>query len=901
MPLEEYRAKRRFDRTPEPGAAEAETAADAELSFVVQKHDASRLHYDFRLELDGVLESWAVPKGPSLAPRDRRLAVRVEAHPLAYADFEGVIPEGQYGGGPVIVWDRGRWLPEGGVEGAREGLEAGKLHFELEGEKLHGGWILVRMGGGKGKDGDDWLLFKRDDEAARPGAGASLVEERAESVISGRTVEEVAAAPERVWRSNREERPARRPSLDPSRVSKARRAVPPEDLEPQLATLAAEVPRGDRWLHEIKLDGYRAFCRIEGRPEAGGAERRLRFLTRRGKDWTRKLGPLVAEAARLPVESAVLDGEVVALLEDGRSDYGALQDVLARGAAERLHYQAFDLLHLDGWDLTRAPLEERKALLRELLEDAAEGGRVGGGGGRIRYADHVEGRGEDFLRQACRFALEGVISKRRDRPYRPGRGKDWIKTKCLERQEFVVGGFTEPSGSRSGLGALLLGVHDEGGRLRYSGRVGTGFTGAELRQLRRSLEPLERPEPAFADPPRGAQARGVHWVEPELVAEVEFTEWTRDGVLRHPSFRGLREDKDPADVVRERPVNVEDGDTLKRPSSVSAGAGGANRQKRPTSASAGAGGGEERTMTKARAKGGPITVEGVRLTSPDKLLYPETGVTKRELAEYYRKVADWILPHLRGRPLTLVRCPEGWEGECFYQKHVDRHFPEAVGRVAIEEGEGGTETYAVADGLPSLVALVQMGVLELHAWGSRHDRLERPDRLTFDLDPGPGVPWIRVVEAAFVVREALDELGLASFVKTTGGKGLHVVVPLERTAGWDEAKAFSRALVERVARREPRRYTTNASKAERGGKIYLDYLRNSRGATAVAPYSPRARSGAPVSTPVRWDELSPALKSDRYTVKSIPRRLAALSEDPWAALAKTRQRITVKMTRDLAR
>ncbi|HUP42148.1 MAG TPA: non-homologous end-joining DNA ligase, partial [Thermoanaerobaculia bacterium] len=565
MPLEEYRARRRFDRTPEPGPEEAADAGGSKLSYVVQKHDASRLHYDFRLELDGVLESWAVPKGPSLDPADRRLAVRVEAHPLAYAAFEGVIPAGQYGGGPVIVWDRGRWLPEGGIEGARRGLEQGKLGFALEGEKLGGGWSLIRMGarsgGGEG-DGRDWLLFKRDDEAARPGEGERLVEERPESVVSGRPLEEVAAAPDRVWRSASAKRPRRRDARR-APLAKARRAPLPGELEPQLATLTAEVPRGERWLHEIKHDGYRALCRIE----TAGDERRVRFLTRRGTDWTRKLGALVTEAATLPLEEAVLDGEVVALGEDGRSDFGALQDALAKGEAGRLHYQVFDLLHLDGWDLTAAPLEERKALLRELLEkrNAASGQ---GAGGRIRFSDHVEGQGEAFLRQACRFALEGVISKRRDRPYRPGRGKDWIKTKCLNRQELVVGGFTEPSGSRTDLGALLLGVYDEQGRLRYAGRVGTGFTAASLRDLKRRLVPLERPKPPFVDPPRGARARGVHWVEPELVAEIEFTEWTRDGVLRHPSFQGLREDKAPAEVVRERPVKIEDEDTLKRPSSA---------------------------------------------------------------------------------------------------------------------------------------------------------------------------------------------------------------------------------------------------------------------------------------------------------------------------------------------
>ncbi|HUF77511.1 MAG TPA: DNA ligase D, partial [Thermoanaerobaculia bacterium] len=570
-------------------------------------------------------------------------------------------------------------------------------------------------------------------------------------------------------------------------------------------------------------------------------------------------------------------GEVVALLADGRSDFATLQQALAEGAPLRLHYQVFDLLYLDGWDLTGSPLEARKALLRELLEELPPASP-------IRYSDHVEGRGPGFLRQACRFALEGVVSKRRDRPYRPGRSRDWLKTKCLNRQELVIVGFTEPAGSRTGLGALLLGVHDEAGRLRYAGKVGTGFTAAALWDLRRRLEPLERPGPAVVDPPRVSRSRGPHWVEPELVAEVEHTGWTRGGALRHPTFRGLREDKDPAAVVREEAVRIGWEDEA-------VGEGKAKVEGEAT----GGGSGTRRSA----GSSGPIRFEGVRITSPDRVLYPEAGLTKRELAEYYRKVADWILPHLRGRPLSMVRCPDGREGECFYQKDVDRHFPDALGRVEVGEAEGGVETYAVAEDLPALVALVQMGVLELHVWGSRRDRLERPDRLVFDLDPGPGVPWVRVIEAAFVVRATLGELGLASFLKTTGGKGLHVVVPLYRTAGWDEAKAFSRAVVERVAGREPRRYTTNPSKAKRAGKIYLDYLRNSRGATAIAPYSTRARAGAPVATPLRWDELSPALRSDRYTVRSLPRRLAALSEDPWATLATTRQRITAAMRQQL--
>ena len=874
MSLDTYRKKRDFTKTPEPSpSGSSEAAPTGRLSFVVQKHAASRLHYDFRLEWAGALKSWAVPKGPSLDPADRRLAVHVEDHPLDYGEFEGVIPAGQYGGGTVVLWDRGEWLPAGDDPG--RDLERGKLDFELRGEKLRGRWRLVRMGGAAGREeADNWLLLKRTDQEAAPGSGERWVDERPESVATGRTLEEIARAPDRIWDSATGERPARS-SPDPSDISAAREAPLPEAVEPALARPVDEAPAGDGWLHEIKHDGYRLLARID----AGEA----RLTTRRGHDWTDRFPTLAGALAGLPVEEALLDGEAVALRDDGRSDFGLLQEALSTGRSEPLLFYAFDLLHLDGWSLLGSPLEERKGLLAKLFEGVTD---------PLRLSDHVAGQGPGFHRQACRFGLEGIVSKRRTSSYRSGRGSDWLKTKCISRQELVIGGYTDPSGSRQGLGALLVGVYDGDGTLRYASKVGTGFTAQSLEELARRLAPLERSEPPFVDPPRGAAARGAHWVEPELVAEIAFTEWTRDGSLRHPSFQGLREDKDPRQVVREEPAQhaIQAGEKTDEEIETMAQAkpsGTDGKQKRATGS----------RRAKAASPGRPIEVEGVRLTSPDKVLYPEQGVTKRDLADYYRSVADWILPHLAGRPLSLVRCPEGADSECFYQKHLSGTFPAALGSVEIEEKDGDVRTYVTVDDLPGLLGLVQIGVLEIHVWGSRRDRIERPDRMVLDLDPGEGVPWVRVIEAAYDCRNLLAELGLESFVKTTGGKGLHVVVPLVRTAEFDDVKAFARAVADEAVRRKSDRYLANMSKAKRKGKIFIDYLRNGRGATFVAPYSTRARPGAPVSVPIGWDELSPDLRSDAFDVTNLPRRLAGLGADPWARIGAVRQQITKAMRR----
>jgi bifunctional non-homologous end joining protein LigD len=844
MALEEYERKRNFSRTPEPAGGRRARRRSSALSFVVQKHDATNLHYDFRLELGGVLKSWAVPKGPSTRPGVRRLAMETEDHPLEYGGFEGVIPQGQYGGGTVMLWDRGSWVPEGDPE---EGYEAGRLRFRLDGEKLKGTWILTRMQPKPGETKTGWLLIKSKDEGARKPNEPEVTEARPESVATGRDLDQIAAEGDRVWESQEgEQTPAgeedagtrgwedRVPIMDPAAVEGSKRGRL-QRVEPQLATLAREAPEGDDWIHEIKFDGYRVLARV--------TKDSVRLITRNGKDWTDRFPELADALGGLPCDAAVLDGEVVVLDRKGISRFQRLQNALSSGR-ERPLYFAFDLLHLDGWDLAAVAIEERKELLRPLVEGLV--------GDRVRFSDHLRGQGRRFHDKACGMGVEGIISKRLGRPYRSGRGRDWVKTKCTARQEFVVAGYTDPSGSRVGIGALLLGVHDREGRLFYAGKVGTGFDGRTLVELQERLAPLERKTPPVEDPPRGAQARGVHWVRPQLVAEVAFTEWTTDGRIRHPSYQGLREDKKPEEVVREEPRG--DG-------------------------------------RHSAGRGGPLKVAGVRISSPDKVLWPSQGVTKGELVAYWEAVADVALPQLADRPLTLVRCPSGAEGKCFYQKHANESVPSVIPRVDIGEDDG-EEPYMYVDGLPSLVALVQLGVLEFHVWGSRRDRLDRPDRLVFDLDPDEGLPFGRVVDAAIRLRGLLEELGLKSFPKTTGGKGLHVVVPITRRTPFDQAKEFAHAIARRMTADDPAGFTANMSKRKRTGRIFVDYLRNAWNATAIADYSTRARPGAPVAVPVRWEELTTrARKPPARSIRDVPARIAD-DPDPWDGFEGVRQSIT---------
>ena len=836
MALERYRQKRDFRVTPEPAGKVGKRRSKA-LGFVVQKHAATRLHFDFRLELDGVLLSWAVPKGPSLDPNDKRLAMHVEDHPLEYGEFEGVIPAKQYGAGTVMVWDRGTWTP---ATDPRQAYAKGHLKFELHGEKLKGVWNLVKSRSGK-YGGDSWLLFKEADDHARLGAEGLIADDRPDSVLTGRSLDEIKAQADRVWHSNKSVRdnvkggairkPAAPTATALAKLEGARKAALPDKLAPQLATLVKAPPSGSNWVHEIKYDGYRMLCRID--------DGQAQLISRTGKDWTDDFRPLVRELARLPVESAWLDGEVVVLDEKGRTSFQALQNALSGEAPSTLSYFAFDLLYLDGFDLRGVTLAERKRVLQTLLADAPAS---------LRYSEHFAVPGADFLANVTALGLEGMVSKRADLRHAAGRGPAWQKIKVAQRETFAIGGFTDPEGSRHGFGALLLGTREPDGALAYCGRVGTGFNDATLKSLTNTLAPLEQARTPFRNPPTGAEARGVHWVKPALFAEVSFGERTADGTLRHPSFLGLRDPKDVANGAP--PVQPATRRTAKS---------------------------DDRN-----------TIAGVALTNPDKLLYPDAKLSKRDLAQYYEAVGEWMLPHLSGRPLTLVRCPNGWDNKCFYQKNADGNVPEAISRVRVPDGS----TYMMAESVTAIVTLLQMGVLEIHPWGSKHKRLGHPDRIVFDLDPDEALPWADVKQAVLLVKALLENIGLAAFLKSTGGKGLHVVVPIEPKAGWDEVKGFTKAVAELLERTFPDRFTSKLLKVSRGGRIFIDYLRNAEGATAVAAYSLRAKAGAPVSTPIAWDELGKDVRFAHFNARTVPKRLAKLKSDPWKDLAANGRPLT---------
>jgi bifunctional non-homologous end joining protein LigD len=877
--LAAYHAKRDFGRTSEPKGDEA---ASSGSSFVIQKHDATRLHYDLRLELDGVMKSWAVTKGPSLLPGDKRLAVHVEDHPIEYNAFEGTIPKGQYGGGTVMIWDRGRWEPVGDPH---KGYKKGHLEFRLAGEKLSGAWHLVRMKKRAGERQEPWLLIKSEDEAARTEGDPDILDEKPLSVATGRSLDEIASdADSAVWQSNRglaaDERAARaaatpvneraaKPPAKRTRTKRAKaeadgaaalpaaaltvggvKAAIPKELEPCLATLVSEVPTGDRWLHEIKWDGYRLLA---------FKARSVRLATRRGHDWTARFPAIADAVAGLPVEGAILDGEAVVEDESGVSNFSALQNALSDEhgrIARNAVFVAFDLLYVNGTDLRSLPLEERKARLAKLVPP--------GGAGALRLSEHIDADGAAMVRSACQLGLEGVISKRRDRPYRSGRGEDWVKIKCTERQEFVVAGYVPSSAAKKAVGSLVLGYHEDG-ELRHAGRSGTGFTAESARDLFKRLDGMRRSTAPFPAKLNAEERRGVVFVEPELVAEIEFRGWTADGHLRHAAFKGLREDKTASEVVRERPRGGPPAGPQAKRGSPSGGA-----QPAPP-----------------RKSGATGEVAGVRLTHPDRALWEE-GITKQGLAEFYDGIADWLLPHIAHRPLSLVRCPNGATRGCFFQKHSWAGLSEHIRRETVRD-EGGEEEVLYVEDIRGVVSLVQAGVLEIHPWGAPIADVDRPDRIVMDLDPGDGVAWTDVIAGAREVRERLAAVKLESFVKTTGGKGLHVVVPLAPKADWAEVKAFAKSLADAMASDSPGRFIAKATKAARNGLIYVDYLRNGRGATAIAAYSTRARPGATVAVPLDWEELGPGLKPNHFTVSNLPNRLARSSRDPWDAIWTLRQ------------
>lgn len=824
-PLEEYHRKRDFAATPEP-AGEVGPSPDAEapptaapLTFVIHKHAARALHYDLRLEVGGVYASWAVPKGPSLDTHDKHLAVHVEDHPLEYGSFEGTIPAGEYGGGTVMVWDRGTWEPAGDPAA---GIEKGDFKFVLHGTKLNGQWVLVRMRPRPGDKRENWLLIKERDEFVRPRDAYDVLATEPDSAATGRTMDEIAA--------------------DGSANGQATAAAPPVADAPfpvglpfQLATLVDESPEGEEWIHEVKYDGYRLHIALQG----GAA----RVFTRNGADWTARFPELACAVEALPATSALLDGEAAVLDGEGRSDFGLLQEALASGTPGAVRFEVFDLLYLNGFDLRAETLLRRKDLLAALLDGAPAVGP-------LLMVEHFVGGGPEHHAATCELLLEGSVSKRGDRPWVPGRTRDWVKAKCLARQEFVIGGWTDPAGTREGFGALLVGVHDEAGSLRYAGRVGTGFTARTLADLLARLTGLSADEPPFTEPPR---ATHVHWVRPELVAEVTFREWTHGGHLRQASFKGLREDKHPGDVARE-------------------------------------------VAPKPRAAPTPVTVRGISITNPDRVLEP-AGITKLELARYHDSVAGAMLPHITNRPLTIVRCPHGATGApgCFYQKHPEsRAWPDVFGTVEIVD-RAGPATYFFVKDAAGLVALAQLGTLEIHAWNSLAADPEHPDRIVFDLDPGPNVTFAQVAEAARTVRDALEAVGLGAFAKTTGGRGLHVVTPIVPERGYEEIRAFAHGVVELLARELPGQFTGVMSKEKRTGKVFVDYLRNAHGATAVAAFSTRARAGGYVSVPVTWDELAEGTDPATFDIHSVPARLAALTADPWADYESARRAITPEM------
>ncbi|KTC64741.1 DNA ligase D [Legionella adelaidensis] len=834
MGLEKYYQKRDFTKTKEP---RGQVSPENNFLFIIQKHAASHLHYDFRLELNGVLLSWAVPKGPCLDPSVKRLAMHVEDHPIEYGSFEGIIPKGEYGGGTVLLWDKGTWKPLD--ENPTQAYHKGHLRFLLHAEKLKGRWDLIRY---KKEENDNaWFLMKYKDDYAQPLDEYDITKEEPDSVVSGLSLKEIAEEYNAVWtrKEGLKEVTQRREKKKASfeKVSlKLPKAPFPGFIQPQLATLVSNTPEGDEWAHEIKFDGYRMIAYKNGK--------QITFLSRNNKDWTKEFASIIPELRKIPLDKVILDGEMVFLDEKSRSSFQLLQNYLDNGSGSLIYY-VFDLLYYDQWDVRELTLLERKTLLEPLLLNVSPA---------IRYSDHIIGQGHEMFKHACQFGLEGVISKRIDAPYITKRTKNWLKIKCVKRQEFVIGGFTPPQGARSYFGSLFLGVFNDQGKLQFCGNVGTGFTEKSLEALNKKFKKLVSNKNPFTTNPPGVKK--AVWVKPELVAEVEFMEWTSEGRLRHPSFKGLREDKKATDIIVEKEVPLAE---------------------------------IKEELIKPKEGDKPI----ISISNPHKILYPEDDITKGEICEYYDAISSYILPYIKKRPLTLVRCPGSYK-ECFFQKHFNKSSSKALNPLPIKSSSNELENYMYLTDKKGLLGLVQMGVLEIHPWGSTVDHLEFPDILIFDLDPAPDLEWFEVVTAAREVRKYLEELDLQSFVKTTGGKGLHVVIPIEPKHDWDVIKNFSELFAEFVQKHNPDKYVTNMSKAKRKGKIFLDYLRNQRNATAVAAYSTRARVHAPVATPLHWDELSKNYDETYFTIKTLCKRLSTLKKDPWEDFFTLKQALKIK-------
>ena len=790
MSLRDYARKRKFDATPEPeadaGGARARKKAPI---FVVQLHHASHRHYDFRLEVDGALKSWAVPKGPSLRPGEKRLAVEVEDHPLSYAGFQGDIPKGNYGAGHVQIFDRGTWS---GPDDPLQAIADGKLEFELCGEKLKGAWKMIRTR--KEASKPQWLLFKRDDSHAMDAEADDLVQ--ADAPVTGKSWRERALA-----------------------VAGATLRPPSKNFYPQLATSRPSAPRGQDWLHEIKWDGYRVLAELKSG--------RAILRTRNGLDWTDKFRAIASAIEQLPVDSLQMDGELVALDEKGRSDFAQLQHALKARDADGLRYLAFDLPSLGGVDLSQTALIERKALLEELLASAPSG--------PLAYSKHIVGHGEKVFQASKRQGVEGIISKKIDSAYVQARSDAWLKVKHEDTDDFIVVGFTRPKGSRTAFGSLLMATRDKG-KLRYVGRVGTGYDDATLRDIHQRLLALAQKQANVTLPAHATiTEKDVHWVKPQLVAEVAFRGWGKEGLLRQAAFKRLRADKSSADVQAE------------------------------------------------------AVMEG-KITSPDRVVYKSAKIRKADVADYYRTVAPWMLLELGNRPLSLLRCPDGADGTCFFQKHYLPSLGGGVNAIKLRQKDG-EEDYIYVDDAEGLLALVQMNTLEFHPWGSRIDAPELPDRMVFDLDPDEGIGWKQIVAAARDVRALLRETGLESFVRVTGGKGLHVVAPFERGPSWLELKHFCQSFADAMVAHRPQTYIATMSKAKRADKIFIDWLRNARGSTSVTSWSLRARPSAPVAVPLRWEDLGRVPAANAFDLRKAAQRAAALRADPWADIYRLSQRL----------
>jgi bifunctional non-homologous end joining protein LigD len=812
-----YNRKRDFSKTKEPKGRKLRGAGD---SFVVQKHEASRLHWDFRLELDGVLKSWAVPKGPSLDPGQNRLAVRTEDHPLDYGTFEGTIPKGEYGGGTVMLWDRGRWVPEPGKD-PKKTIEDGHLHFTLEGERMKGEWVMFRLKPKPGEKAEPWMLKKVTDEFANEEQGDALVDDCVTSVTTDRTMAEIASGTD-VWHSNRVGKKG-------GRAKKTSATAPPHFQAPQLATLVDAVPTGSDWIHEYKYDGYRLLIATgEGVATA---------WTRNGKDWSDKFRSLVRAAAKLP-PGCLIDGEAVAIGDNGKPSFQLLQATLKDRKGANLAFYAFDLLVDQGEDIRKLSNIERKERLAALLKAV---------GSPIIYGDHIIAKGEALFDAICKEGGEGIISKKADAPYRGTRTRNWLKVKCIQRQEFVIVGWSE-SDRRRGFRSLLLGLREKR-KLTYAGKVGTGFNARTIESLMERMRPLEVDTPPL-DVPR-AESKGVHWLKPELVAEIAFTEFTSDGILRHPSFIGLREDKPAKEVVREVPKHLKSSE---------------KKNERATAESF-----------------------GIAISSPDRLIFPEEKLTKKDLADYYAEVEALIMVDAAKRPITLIRCPQGRGKHCFFQKHDSGSMGEHVKHIPIKEKDGAVEDYLYFEDVRGLLAATQMGTIEFHGWGSRVGKVEHPDRLVFDLDPDVGLDFGKVKEAAVRLRALLQDLGLVSFPMLTGGKGIHVVVPLDASKNWAAVKSFAERFSRAIAEAEPEMFTANIRKVQRKGRIFLDWLRNQRGATAVLPYSARAREGAPVAAPVAWEELDKYKGGNAFSIRQADELIERASSKSLAGWGKAKQ------------